>query len=186
MRSFLACGRPARDGAGRARADDVGDPVAVGAQRQVRGAGRRIARGDGACWRRAAAGVPLAQPAAGRRHLAAAAGLRVDQGEQPDVRQLVLARVADLHGEHLMPGGEPAQRLLPGGRRGAEAVLVEAVEEVGDHHDQPAPATPGAALDRVGETVVRRPARRAAEQGRAAGRAGGRPPRAGNRRTPRR
>ena len=49
-------------------------------------------------------------------HLAPPAGLRVDQRDQADVRQLQLTRVGHLDGQHLVPDGEPAQRRAPRAR----------------------------------------------------------------------
>ena len=71
-----------------------------------------------------------------------ATGLGVDDRDQPDVGQFELATVDHLHGDHLVPRGEGAQRPLP--RRLAE--------EVG-HDDRHAAALGGLAdeADRPGE-----------------------------------
>ena len=55
-----------------------------------------------------------------------ASGLRVDEPELAGVRQLLLARVADLDGDHLVPPGELEQRPAP----------VAWAAEVGDDHDE--------------------------------------------------
>ena len=89
-------------------AHDVGDPVAVGPQRQVRRAGPA----QGPAYRlpllRGRGGVPRPQPAVPGRDLAPVAGLRVDERDHADVRQLQLARVGDLDGEDLVAGAEAA------------------------------------------------------------------------------
>jgi hypothetical protein len=78
-------------------------------------------------------GVPFAQPPGVRGNFASASGLRVDDGEQSDSRQLQFARVDGLHGENLMAVGHGTQGLLPAG-----------LQEVGDDGDQAAPPGQGA------------------------------------------
>ena len=76
-------------------------------------------------------GVPAAQLGVGGLHLVQLTGLRVGEGEHADVRQLQLARVDDLDGQHVVPHAELAQRAGP---------AVDRRQEVGDDHGHPAPA----------------------------------------------
>src|SRR6266545_2737347 len=99
--------------------------------------------------------VALAHAPAAGRHLTAAAGLGVDQGEHAHVGQLQLARVQDLDRQHLVARCQAPQRPLPGRRVG----VVHAVEEIGDHHHQA--AAPSGAAQAVDGIAQRWPAGRA-------------------------
>ena len=115
-RSGGPTGEPA---AGDDEADDVVDPVAVGAQLQVPGAGvpqrgRRSARAAPAPRRRSRCRTL----AVGGLHLELTSGLGVDEGDQPGRGQLQLARVEHLDAEQLVPVGERAQRAFPGALAG--------------------------------------------------------------------
>ena len=81
----------------------------------------------------------------GRVHLALPARLRVGQHDGAHLGQVDVARVEDLDGEQLVPGGQRTQRPLP----------VDVAEEVGDHHGEPAAAGRAAQLlDGVGEVAA--------------------------------
>ena len=58
-------------------------------------------------------GEALSQPAAPRVDAELAPGLGVDEIEEPDVRQLLLAGISDLDGDHVMVPGELEQRSAP-------------------------------------------------------------------------
>ena len=113
----------AQPAAGGDEADDVEEPVAVGAQHEVRDRGAAQRRG-----RSPPAGRWL-PPRSARRtlvarglHLDAAPGLGVDEGEEPDGRQLELARVEHLDREHLVApaDGCGAAAPSPAGSRKSE------------------------------------------------------------------
>ena len=70
----------------------------------------------------------LAKRSAARVDSHLASGLRVDEPQVADVRQLLLARVADLDGEDVVAAHQLQQRLPP----------VERPAEVGDDHDDTA------------------------------------------------
>ena len=110
-----------------------------------------IARGDRRVARSAAAARTLAR-SDWRRGLDVALppGLGVDDGEDPDRRELELARVGDVHGDDLVVQDEGAQRLRP----------VVVAEEVGDDDDLAA-----------ARLRHEQPAQRAGEVGAGAGRA---------------
>ena len=92
----------------------VDDPVAVGAQDEVLGTGGADGLRDrGAVVRAARLGVLLPQPGERGPHLAPVTGLGVDQDHRADVGQRELARVDHLDHEHVVPGGQPAQRRPP-------------------------------------------------------------------------
>ena len=99
-------------------------------------------------------GEPGAELGVPGRHLQRLPALRVDDGQQPDVGQLQLARVDHLDGQQVVPGRQPAQRALP----------VAVAEEVGDDDDQAAAAHRAAQrLQRGGQVAppaARRPRRR--------------------------
>ena len=98
---------------------DVGDPVTIGAQHEVVGAGAPHRRGDGGL--ALPGGLRVTGPQRGRvgLHVHLAAGLGVDHGEDPDGRDRLLARVGHLHGDDLMAKRQAAQRRRPAGRRGS-------------------------------------------------------------------
>ena len=126
--------------------DDVRAPVPVGAQRQVGGAGPAQRAAYLVALLGGGVRVPLAQGRVAGPHLAVPAALRVDERDQPDVRQFQLARVGHLDREHLVPYRQAAQRRGPRRRRGVR-VVGQFVEEVGDDHHEPAPG--GDALEAV-------------------------------------
>src|SRR5206468_6270895 len=68
----------------------------------------------------------LAQAGASRVDAKLPAGLRVDEPEWTDVRKLLLARIADLDGDHVVPRGKREQRTMP----------VVRPSEVGDEDDE--------------------------------------------------
>ena len=136
------------------------DVVDAGAAQLVRRP-RRAPRG----------GAPRSARAARRRDVSTrscAAGLGVDEPEVADVGQLLLARVADLDRDHVVPAGELEQRAAP----------VARAAEVGDDDDQRraggrarrcAPsASPSEVAPPPSASGVARAARAAARAGRAA------------------
>ena len=133
------------------------DPVAVGAQLQVRRAGVPQPGGDAPALLGRGRGVPLAQPRRPSLHLELTSGLRVDERDQSGGRQLELARIEDLDAEQLVAPGQRPQRPLPRG----VGVGAGRVEEVGDHGDQAAAARRAAQrLEQRGEVAA--PAARSA------------------------
>ena len=76
-----------------------------------------------------------------------ASGLRIDEPQLADVGELLLARIADLDGEHGVPAGEPQQRRPP----------VERAAEVGDDDDErPLRASPSTSSSASAERAVAR------------------------------
>ena len=124
-------------------------------------------------------GEALAQPAAARVDAQLATGLGIDEVEEPDVRELLLARIADLDRDDVVVPGELEQRPSP----------VALAAEVGDDDDERALARERARARERGRERASRPGRppaarcaapRAARRGRRA------PASAGSRATPRR
>ena len=77
----------------------------------------------------------------GDANLALAAGRRVDQLDEPDRRDVALARVVDRDRQQVVAQPESGERVDPLG-----------AGEVGDHGDEPAPlAEAGDAVDGAGE-----------------------------------
>ena len=73
----------------------------------------------------AAASAKRARRASSSVDLQLAAGLGIDEPQRPELRQLHLARIADLDGHDLVTSAEREQRAAP----------VAGAAEVGDHHD---------------------------------------------------
>ena len=99
-------------------------PVRVRSEAQVRGAGstdRRRFRGAPTI---GDLGQSSAKPLVARVDRPLAAGLRVLDHEEADVRQPQLARVDYLDGDDLAPAGKPCKRRAPG---------VDGCDEVRDH-----------------------------------------------------
>ena len=87
-------------------------PVARGREHDVADADRRERRAPrSVAFLRSRGGEALAQAAAPRVDAQLPAGLRIDEPEHTDVRELLLARVADLDGEHLVPAGSSSSGL---------------------------------------------------------------------------
>ena len=90
-------------------------------------------------------GEPRAQPRAARVDAQLAPCLRIDEPELPRVRELVLARVADLDGDDVVPARELEQRPAP----------VARPAEVGDDdHERPLPCERAGPLDRRAERGI--------------------------------
>jgi hypothetical protein len=102
-------------------ASPIAVPVGAGG-RPVLGHGQRVA---------------LAQPPVGRLDLMSAAGLGVDERDEPDVGQLGLPRVGDLDGDDVVAAREAAQRCCP---RRCCSLLGAGGQEVRHHHPQPGAA----------------------------------------------
>jgi len=89
-------------------------------------AGRGEGLGDLCTLRGGGRREPLPQLAAPRVDAQLASGLRIDEPQEPDVGELLLARVADLDGDDVVPSGEVEQRAPP----------VPRATEVRDDHDE--------------------------------------------------
>ena len=126
--------------------DERAQPVAGGGEDDVAGAGRGELAGDVASLGRGGVGEAVAELLAAGVDAELSAGLGVDEPELAGVRQLLLARVADLDRDDVVAAGELEQRPAP----------VARPAEVGDDDDERALAG-----ERVG------PAERVAERGRA-------------------
>ena len=118
-RALLICG----PSAGRRRAC-AASPRTSRARRAD--ADRRELRAHLGALGRRRGGEALAQAAVARVDAELAAGLRIDEPELADVRQLLLARVADLDRDHVVTAGELEQRPAP----------VARPAEVGDDDDE--------------------------------------------------
>ena len=133
----------------RRRTDDVEQPVGVGTQPQVGGAGAAQSQRDGGPL--GGGGRRVARPQLRRRRSAPRAARRSPgrRRQHADVGQLQLARVDDLDREHVVPDARAcaAAGAQSAGRR----------QEVGDHHGQPAPA--GRAVEHVDQGAEVGPAR---------------------------
>ena len=121
-------------------------PVALGGQHEVLGARAPQRRGDLLALGGGRLGEALAHAAAAGVDAQLAAGLGIGEPEVADRRQLELARVADLDGEHSVAAAQRPQGRLP----------VAVATEVGDDDHEPAVAGERGGL-----------ARRVAERGRA-------------------
>src|SRR4051794_4160770 len=96
-------------------------PVALGGQHDVVGAGRAHHPRDDVALLRGRGGEAVAQLAPARVHVHLAAGLRVHEPEVAGRDELLLARVADLHRHHAVAGAQRAHRALPVLRAGEVA-----------------------------------------------------------------
>ncbi len=94
-------------------AGDVGDPVPVGAQDQVRGAGAAQRLPGVLALRGCGLGVRGAGSAV-EHDLADGTGFGVGEVDDTDVGEVEFTGVDDLDGEDLVAGGEGAQGFLPG------------------------------------------------------------------------
>ena len=116
--------------------DDGGQPVGVGGQLDDVGAGPADAHAAGLD-ELGGGGGEAALHVGGDAHLAAAAGGRVDDLDQPDRRHVELAWVVDDDGQQVVAQPEPGQRIDPG-----------VAGEVGDHGDEAtAPPDDGDAVE---------------------------------------
>src|SRR4051812_33733349 len=88
-------------------ADEIAQPVRVGAQDEVFGTGRTDAVGNSGALFGGGGGVTLTKLGVGRLHLAHVTGFGVDEVQQSDIGELELARIDDLDGEHVVAGGQP-------------------------------------------------------------------------------
>ena len=156
---------------GRDEPHDVEQPVAVGAQPQVRGPGGPDGAGDRGALGRGRRRVALPQPAVAGLHLVHRAGLRVDE-RRARRRRAAPARAGRGSRWRARRGGPRApQRPLPLRRRD---------QEVGDDHGQPAPARrPVQRVDQGAEVGPARPRRRPGDRRAAAPAPRLRPDRAG-------
>src|SRR3954453_13835904 len=111
-------------------ADDVHQPVSVGAQLQVPGSRTAEDGRDLRSLRSRTRGEPGPEFRVAGGYLERLPALRVDDGQQTHVGQFQLPWVDDLDRQQLVAGAEPAQGPLP----------VAVAEEVGDHDHQPAPS----------------------------------------------
>src|SRR5688572_20570694 len=104
---------PLAPSAPRHKADDVEEPVAIGAQHQVVGTGVAERSGDAGALRSRGVGVAAAQALVRRLDLQTRTGLGVDEVEHAYVGQLELAWIDHLDAEHLVAGRHRPQRAGP-------------------------------------------------------------------------